>query len=104
MKPNKSNQKKEDAPVLYIIPAVQYEAFAHKLEIIHEWVLNSKSPKNIIAEGWLTENEAKETLGKGTTSLWALRKSNAIKSSKIGGKTYYCVDSIKQYLEKGASK
>ena len=103
MKPINSIQKDKESPILYIIPQAQLEAFSQKLELIHNSVL-TKNSKNIIADEWADENEAQQALKKGTTALWALRKANAIKSAKIGGKTYYSIESIKEYLDKGTNK
>jgi len=61
-----------------------------------------KSQENL--GDWLNEDQAKELLGYGTTSLWGLRRTGKIESSKVGGRTYYSRSSIIEYLEKNAQK
>ena len=48
---------------------------------------------------WDSETEAREILNLKQTALWKLRKSGAIRYSKIGDRTYYKIDSIMQLLE-----
>jgi len=102
MKQNISISNEPEKTEFVTVPKAYLESITKKIELIYDLVL-TKSQKNIISEKWLNENQAKETLGKGTTSLWALRKSKSIHSEKIGGKTYYNVESINKYLERGLS-
>lgn len=53
---------------------------------------------------WLNEQQAQELLCYKATSLWSLRKTKKIVSSKINGKNYYSKESIIRYLEKNKSK
>lgn len=53
---------------------------------------------------WLTEEQARELLQRGATSLWGLRKQKKIVASKIGNRTYYHHESILAYLEKNKIK
>lgn len=96
MKEENSNQKKLESPQLYFLPYDLFEVLSKKLDSIQESVKNH-GQKNPLQK-WLTEKEAQEALEKGTTALWNLRKQGKIKSSKIGGKTYYSVESIQSYL------
>lgn len=52
--------------------------------------------------GWASEKEARELLNLKQTALWKLRKSGTIKFSKIGGHTYYNVQSIMDLLDKNS--
>lgn len=49
---------------------------------------------------WLTEEQVRELLQRGATSLWDLRKRKKIKFSKIGNRTYYDRKSILDFIEK----
>lgn len=53
---------------------------------------------------WLTEEQARELLQRGATSLWDLRKRKKITASKIGNRTYYERQSIINYIEKNKIK
>ncbi len=53
---------------------------------------------------WLTEEQARELLQRGATSLWDLRKRKKIIASKIGNRTYYNRQSIINYIEKNKIK
>jgi hypothetical protein len=53
-------------------------------------------------KGWYNEVQTQKILGLKTTALWSLRKLNQIKSSKIGGKTFYSIDSIIRLLDKNS--
>lgn len=48
---------------------------------------------------WLTEEQAKELLQLGTTSLWELRKRKKITFSKVGNRVYYDRKSIVNFIE-----
>ncbi|HNW71954.1 MAG TPA: helix-turn-helix domain-containing protein [Candidatus Paceibacterota bacterium] len=52
--------------------------------------------------GWLTETEVQQLLGCCTTKLWQLRSKKILKSSKLGSKTFYKLNSILEYLEKNS--
>ncbi len=49
---------------------------------------------------WITELEAQAILGLKETSLWSLRKSKQLVSSKVGAKTFYSLRSIEKLLNK----
>ncbi|MFN8321241.1 MAG: helix-turn-helix domain-containing protein [Chitinophagales bacterium] len=53
---------------------------------------------------WLTEEQARELLQRGATSLWDLRKRKKITASKIGNRTYYNRQSIINYIDKNKIK
>lgn len=53
---------------------------------------------------WLTEEQARELLQRGATSLWDLRKRKKIVASKIGNRTYYNRQSIITYIENNKIK
>ena len=49
---------------------------------------------------WITEEQARELLQRGATSLWDLRKRKKITASKIGNRIYYNRQSIINYINK----
>jgi hypothetical protein len=51
---------------------------------------------------WILEKEARNLLGKKGTSLWKLRKLGKLKYTKVGGKTFYSLQSIRQLIETGS--
>lgn len=61
-----------------------------------------KSSENL--DRWLTEEQTRELMQRGGTSLWDLRKRKKIVSSKIGNRTYYDRESIINYIEKNKVK
>ncbi len=48
---------------------------------------------------WLTEEQAKELLGRSTTWLWELRKMNKVEWKKVRGSNYYNYNSILKFIE-----
>lgn len=95
----KKKERKKMSATLYMISPEMLNDFNAKLDAIHSLLVNKINPeKNGSLKKWLTEKEAQRELGKGTTSLWKLRKSGIIKSSKLGGKTFYDIDAINEYL------
>ena len=49
--------------------------------------------------GWLSEAEMQDLTGFKTTKLWQLRVQGRLKSSKIGKKTFYNLNSWLRMLE-----
>jgi hypothetical protein len=53
---------------------------------------------------WLTEEQARELLQRGATSLWDLRKRKKLITSRIGNRIYYSRQSILDFIEKNKTK
>lgn len=73
-----------------------------KVDRLTQMVQHIPVTHNTTLEDWLTEEQTKELLGKGTTSLWSLRKTGKLKFSKIGGRIYYSRESIIAHLNSNA--
>ncbi len=74
----------------------------HYLEIVQK--LNALIKMQGNGDGqlgdWISEKEAKRLLGKGTTTLWEMRRKGYITYSKINGTVYYSKKSILDLLKK----
>jgi len=69
-----------------------------KIDGLIELVSKINKPQSL--PDWISEKEAQQLLGLKNTSLWTLRKLRQVKYSKIGGRTFYNLESIKKLLEK----
>lgn len=81
-----------------LIPQKQFEELTQKVDLLIE--LGRETGKSIKMDDWISELEAQKLLGLKETSLWALRKTKKIVSSKIGAKTFYSLKSIEKLLHK----
>ncbi len=77
-------------------------ALHRKIDRISSMIQNLPVTHNTDLGEWLSEEQAKELLKKGTTSLWKLRCEGIIKYSKLGGRNYYSKTSIENYLERNS--
>jgi hypothetical protein len=82
----------------------EFDRLNSKIDRVESMIRGFPVKSNENLGDWLTEIQAQELLSYKTTSLWALRKTKKIKSSKIGGKTYYSKQSIIDFLDKSKTK
>ena len=59
-------------------------------------------PKSI--DDYVSELEAKQLLGRGTTWFWERRRSGELPYTKLGGQVYYLKSDLVKYLEDRSSK
>lgn len=52
-----------------------------------------------VLRGYISENDLKKKLGRGTTWFWNARKSGRLPAYKIGRKTFYKSEDVKHLLE-----
>jgi hypothetical protein len=71
-----------------------------KIDRLNSVVSQLPTTHNTNLGDWLTEEQARELLQRGATSLWDLRKRKKIIASKIGNRTYYDKNSIINFLNK----
>jgi hypothetical protein len=77
----------------------------HLLEEIRETLLflkcqaDDKVSKHKLTE-WISEKDAMELLGKKVTWFWTRRKSGELPFTKVGGKVFYAMADLNQYLER----
>ncbi len=71
-----------------------------KIEQLENLVRQIPTTHNSTLGEWLSEEQTKELLQRGTTSLWELRKRKILKFKKLGGRTYYNHQSIIDFLDK----
>lgn len=75
-----------------------------KIDRLNSIVMQLPITHNTDLDGWLTEEQTRELLQRGATSLWDLRKRNKIIWSKIGNRIYYDRRSILSFIEKNKTK
>ena len=66
-----------------------------KLGIIEKLVSKRQKPS---LEDYVSEQEAKKILNRGTTWFWELRKTG-LPHTKVGGQVYYLKSDLVSYLE-----
>lgn len=71
-----------------------------KVDTIATSLGNNKTKLNPIGD-YITEKEAKELLGRGTTWFWNKRKSKELNGRKSGNVWYYSVKEIQHFVENG---
>ena len=71
-----------------------------KIEKLTSIVTQLPTTHNETLGDWLSEEQTRELLHRGATSLWELRKQKKIKSKKLGGRTYYSHQSIINFLDR----
>lgn len=59
----------------------------------------TKLPEGTIAGKYITEEEAKKMLDKGTTWFWQQRKAGVLTCRKIGNKNYYALSDLELLFE-----
>ena len=64
--------------------------------------LERESQSGILSD-FITEDKAKELIGRGTTWFWNNRKSGELPGKKAAGRWYYNLKDIKKYIEDGRS-
>ncbi|MBK7149036.1 MAG: helix-turn-helix domain-containing protein [Bacteroidetes bacterium] len=82
----------------------EFERLHRKIDRVCAMVQGMPTTHHTDLGEWLTEEQARELLQRGATSLWDLRKSKKIIASKIGNRNYYNRQSIINYLEKNKIK
>lgn len=56
-----------------------------------------------VLDDFITEEKAREMIGRGTTWFWNKRKSGELPGKKAAGRWYYKVTDIIKYIENGRS-
>ena len=82
----------------FLFPKKELTEINKKLEQVLEYVKTGRIKDEIIGQ-WASEDEVAELLGLSRTSLWSLRCRGILSSTKIGGRVYYHLPTIKQYLD-----
>ena len=77
----------------------QFRTILKKLKDIDDKL---DKPKSI--DDYVSELEAKQLLGRGTTWFWERRKSGELPYTKLGGQVYYLRKDLGNYLEDRSSK
>ena len=77
----------------------QLSRILKKLEDIDTKLNKSKSVSD-----YVSELEAKQLLGRGTTWFWERRRSGELPYTKLGGQVYYLKSDLVKYLEDRSSK
>ena len=82
----------------------EFSKLNQKIDRLNSIVMQLPTTHNTDLGKWLTEEQARELLQRGATSLWDLRKSKKIIWSKIGNRIYYDRQSILRFIEKSKTK
>jgi hypothetical protein len=83
-----------------VLPEEKWEELLTKVDTIATSLGNNKTKLNPIGD-YITEKEAKELLGRGTTWFWNKRKSKELNGRKSGNVWYYSVREIQKFIENG---
>ncbi len=94
---NEKNHNETDADNSAQFAQSNIKDLTDKLNAVLQAVSSQTLIPNQLPE-WLDEKTTQNLLRKKTTALWKLRKEGKIQFSKIGGSTYYSLDSIKRLL------
>lgn len=88
-------------PNFVILNEKEYNELKIILEEINSKLDNLRQPADSKQIGrWIPEEEAQKRTGKGTTTLWSMRKNGMLEWTKINNRVYYSIDSILALLEK----
>ena len=82
-----------------MLKKTQLSRILKKLEDIDTKLNKSKSVSD-----YVSELEAKQLLGRGTTWFWERRRSGELPYTKLGGQVYYLKSDLVKYLEDRSSK
>jgi hypothetical protein len=82
----------------------EMKKFNQLLGQVHQMIRQLPVKSNENLGDWLSEEQARELLQLGATSLWALRKQKKIVTSRIGNRIYYSRQSILDYIEANKTK
>lgn len=85
-----------------MVSVENWQQLITKLDAIESCIGGNKLKNNPISD-YITEKEAKEILGKGTTWFWNKRKSQELNGKKSGNVWYYKVREIQKFIENGQS-
>ena len=66
--------------------------------------IDTKLNKSKSVSDYVSELEAKQLLGRGTTWFWERRRSGELPYTKLGGQVYYLKSDLVKYLEDRSSK
>lgn len=87
-----------------IVPKQQLdEILKNQSEILKKLNQLSTSEKKV-SKKYISENEAKEILGKGTTWFWQQRTNGVLPYSKVGNQIFYKLEDIEKLFEDSICK
>jgi hypothetical protein len=82
------------------VPYDKMEELLQKIDHLSQTILNTQGGKAPLGD-FISEKEAKELLGKGTTWFWNKRQSGELTGRKAGNKWYYKRSEILSFIENG---
>ena len=89
---------------LVVIPLQKLDELIEKQNEILELLNNQETSKiREVNPDYVTEENAKKMLGKGTTWFWQQRKSGELTFSKVGRTIYYKLSEIQLLLKPNQS-
>ncbi len=100
----KDNSIQNDSKAIYLVPQVFLEELLEGQEKILQALSGRTEQKETIGD-YISENDAKEILGRKATWFWNLRKTGKLKYTKVGNKIFYSKNDILIFIEgnKGVS-
>jgi hypothetical protein len=78
------------------------EEMMRKVDKLTEAILKSPSREAEPLGGYISEQEAKHLLSKGTTWFWNMKKAGKLKGKKAGNRWYYKRSEILGFIENGS--
>ena len=79
-----------------LVPEAWLEQIEEKLNAL---MSQSGKQESKTLGDWISEEDAKQLLGRETTWFYHRRKTGELKYTKVGRRTYYSLASIHQFLE-----
>ena len=88
-----------------VLPEKEYNEMKSLIEEVRNKLSQmSESTDSKQIGRWIPEEEAQKRLGKGTTTLWSMRRKGILEWTKINNRVYYSVDSILELLERNSQQ
>lgn len=93
----------ESFPKFVIVPYQKMDEILEKVNRISEALLQGHQEVSGTIGEFISEQEAKALLSKGTTWFWNKRKAGDLKGRKAGNQWYYKKSDIIEFIENGKS-
>lgn len=87
-----------DHQLLVLVPEAWLKEVTEDLKFLRQH-FNGKEGQQSLS-GWISEADAMKLIGKKTTWFWKRRTSRELPFTKVGGKVYYAIADLNQYLER----
>ncbi len=99
---NKENLSKQFDNLVLVPQGLLFEVkeTQEKILAVLENLPSTHSSPGVGTNKYISEKEAKDLLGKGTTWFWQMRTQGKLPFKKIGSKIFYSMDSLERLFER----